>query len=64
MFIFVKKKQNTNNMLDILSIGMIVWLLWVLNSQIGNIATIGLLLVASSFLRYLSLKVFIPPISI
>ena len=61
-------------MLFILFIDIIAWILWVITSQIGNRATVGLFKLihlldfivdgASGFLRYIYVKGFIDPIII
>ena len=71
---FRPKVKKFKKVLAIFLIGTIARNLWVLCSQIGNIATIGLLFLlllfkfttvgASGFLMYSSTKVFIAPIII
>ena len=61
--------EKFKKILAIFLIGTIAWLLWVLSSQIGDRATIGLLLLlllfkfvvegGAGFLRYRSVKIFI-----
>ena len=73
-FISSLKSEKFKNLLDILNIGTIAWLSWVLSSQIEKISTLCLLslivlfeFIAEGFLvfpSYSSIKVFIARIII